>query len=211
MCYAATISPVNAKAPACNWGFQDQRWQRSDPMPDAALFPTVPLTQEEINGPEIWRPWPFNPRYLAGSCGAVIGLWGRPMKHRLKPPGYIYVGDVYFDGKKALCALHRVLAQTFIPNPFNLPIVRHLNDIKTDNRLINLAWGTNMDNREDSRKNGTSVDRLLPDGRLLCLGCMKAFPASGFYKDKARCRFGIMSRCKRCHCTRRKVAGQREA
>lgn len=50
--------------------------------------------------------------------------------------------------------VHRLLAEAFIPNPENHPVVRHLNDIKTDNRLENLAWGTYADNAQDLKDNG---------------------------------------------------------
>lgn len=52
--------------------------------------------------------------------------------------------------------VHRILAQAFIPNPDNLPLVRHLNDVKTDNRLENLAWGTVSDNEFDKVRNGNN-------------------------------------------------------
>lgn len=50
--------------------------------------------------------------------------------------------------------VHRLMAEAFIPNPNGLPMVRHLNDIKTDNRLENFAWGTAKDNGEDAVRNG---------------------------------------------------------
>ena len=43
----------------------------------------------------------------------------------------------------------------YIPNPNNYPIVRHLNDNPLDNRLANLAWGTQKDNVKDSIKNNS--------------------------------------------------------
>ena len=50
--------------------------------------------------------------------------------------------------------VHRLVAEAFIPNPHNYPVVRHLNDIPDDNDYRNLAWGTQSDNIEDCRKNG---------------------------------------------------------
>ena len=50
--------------------------------------------------------------------------------------------------------VHRLMAEAFIPNPERHPMVRHLNDEKTDNRLENFAWGTAKDNGEDAVRNG---------------------------------------------------------
>lgn len=46
--------------------------------------------------------------------------------------------------------LHRILAEAYIPNPHHYPLVRHLNGDAKDNRLENLAWGTDKDNRMDA-------------------------------------------------------------
>ncbi len=67
--------------------------------------------------------------------------------------GYYYFtpsknGKVYFR------LIHRVIAEAFIPNPNGHKIVRHLNDIPGDNRIENLAWGTNLDNSNDGKRNG---------------------------------------------------------
>lgn len=50
--------------------------------------------------------------------------------------------------------LHRVIAQTFIPNPNNLPEIDHINRDTKDNRIENLRWVTHKENlnNENTRK-----------------------------------------------------------
>lgn len=44
------------------------------------------------------------------------------------------------DGNYVYKNLHRLLAETFIPNPNNYRTVNHINGNKLDNRLNNLEW-----------------------------------------------------------------------
>lgn len=50
--------------------------------------------------------------------------------------------------------IHRLVAETFIPNPNKYPIVRHLDDDPTHNHVSNLKWGTQKDNVADAMQNG---------------------------------------------------------
>lgn len=43
---------------------------------------------------------------------------------------------------------HIVIAETFLANPNNLPVVGHRNNIKTDNRIENLYWTTWKENTQ---------------------------------------------------------------
>jgi hypothetical protein len=76
------------------------------------------------------------------------------LKHVKNFHGYLQVG-LYKDGKQKIKKVHILLAQHFLDNTRNYPVVRHLNDVKTDNRLENLSWGTHKDNTADMFRNGT--------------------------------------------------------
>ena len=59
------------------------------------------------------------------------------------------------DGKNRTFLVHRLIAQAFIDNPNNYPIVDHINQNKHDNRIENLRWvnySTNAKNVSKTKK-----------------------------------------------------------
>lgn len=53
--------------------------------------------------------------------------------------GYLQV-YLYKNGIRAGLKVHRLVAQAFIPNPYNLPQVNHRDENKTNNIAENLEW-----------------------------------------------------------------------
>ena len=56
------------------------------------------------------------------------------------------------NGKRKGYAVHRLVAQTFLDNSKNLPVVNHKDGDKTNNKVENLEWVTQSQNRRHAVK-----------------------------------------------------------
>lgn len=79
-----------------------------------------------------------------------------------KHNGYVYVGIKYVNSASEYFIkqrrVHIIIAETFIDNPNNLPIVGHKNNIKSDNRIDNLYWTTIQKNTQKAVDDGLMVN-----------------------------------------------------
>ena len=125
------------------------------------------MSETNVTTPVKYRPVPGYPAYRVGDDGSVWSCWKRvgyrgdrrgtyrvlsdhwvPMKLHRTQFGYLGVSL-----QKKPFFVHRLVLMSFVgPCPKGQE-TRHLNDIKTDNRLNNLAWGTRQQNAEDKRRN----------------------------------------------------------
>ena len=116
---------------------------------------------------DIWKPLPFNKElrkyYEVSDKGGVrqvihysYGVFTHTYckrKHtfvtaysKKKPEGYIGTDLVYKDGSRVRNSVHRLVAQAFIPNPYKLPCVNHIDGDSHNNYVDNLEWCTYSDN-----------------------------------------------------------------
>jgi len=63
------------------------------------------------------------------------------------------------NGVRKSYLIHRLVAETFIPNPENKPEVNHKNGFKSDNRVENLEWVDRSENQKHAVKIGLKIMR----------------------------------------------------
>jgi hypothetical protein len=87
------------------------------------------------------------------------------LKHIKGKTGYIVVG-LNVKGKKRLVKVHRLIAEYFIPNPLNKPIIHHINHKRDDFRKENLMWVTHSENKIHDYEDGTQIGKTNMKGKF---------------------------------------------
>lgn len=113
---------------------------------------------------EYWIEVKGHPRYMVSTLGKVKCLnWNNTGKERIcklgdNGNGYL---TACIDGKRKY--VHRLVLESFIPNPQNKPCIDHINTEKKDCRLENLRWVTYSENS----KNPLSLKHLSENNPML--------------------------------------------
>lgn len=113
-----------------------------------------------MNG-QVWVQIPSFPKYAVSGDGSVM----RISEAANSAPGRILIPSscgksrylqvlLYRDGKRKLCSVHRLVADAFVPNPYERPQVNHKNGKRKDNRSANLEWVTASENRKHAFRTG---------------------------------------------------------
>lgn len=61
------------------------------------------------------------------------------------------------EGKRVKRSMHRLLMETFVPNPSNKEHVNHIDGNKSNNTLTNLEWATPKENAQHAHDTGLHV------------------------------------------------------
>nr|WP_301291173.1 NUMOD4 domain-containing protein [Robbsia andropogonis] len=102
-----------------------------------------------LNGDsDVWRPIArYAGKYEVSSNGAIRNARsGAFIAKRINSRGGYYTVFLWVDGKSVGQNVHRLVAETFIPNPDALPCVNHINGEYLDNAVQNLEWCTHKQN-----------------------------------------------------------------
>ena len=107
-------------------------------------------------------PLPSHPDYGVTRDGRVFRIkksrFGRAVPYELKSwlnkkSGYLYVGGGL--SKIGTRPVHRLVAETFLPNPKMHGDVAHNDGVRTNNNVGNLRWDTRSGNLADKVAHGT--------------------------------------------------------
>lgn len=156
---------------------------------------------------EIWKPIRgYEGFYEVSSLGNVRSLKrattnGKVLKQGRRPNEYLKVTLCKNNNHKTR-AVHRLVAEAFIPNPNNLPEVNHKDGNKRNNSVENLEWVTREENVWHSMEVGLrkpifnnplrskAVKQYSLDGILLHI-----YPSTGEAERQTGIRHGNIVKC----------------
>ena len=114
---------------------------------------------------EVWRDIEgYEGLYQVSNLGNIKSLAFGPKNHPNVQPqerllkisksstGYMHV-QLYKEGISSTKLVHKLVASTFIDNPYNKPEVNHIDSNRTNNNVENLEWVTRTENMRHAANN----------------------------------------------------------
>ena len=125
-------------------------------LSNSLIFSNFALNINKCNMEEVWKKIKYYDNYQISNLGNVRKITKNgfiPIKcsprgsQKTNNTKEKYMGvTLSKNGIRKGFAIHRLVAEAFIPNPNSYPLVNHINGIKDDNCVCNLEWCTMQQN-----------------------------------------------------------------
>lgn len=129
---------------------------------------TTPTKVQQSSIIEIWKPIKgFEKSHMVSNYGRIKSLSRKIknqysfrvsnekiLKHKISTVGY---PTIQLEQRGRSFSIHRLVCESFLPNPENKEVVNHKNGIKADNRLKNLEWNTRSENQLHAYETGLQI------------------------------------------------------
>ena len=125
----------------------------------------------------MWKECSVCNSYLVSTEGEVKHKkTNKILKPKIDKNGYLCVGlSMGERGKRKMVFIHTLVAEAYVPNPYNNPKVKHLDNNKTNNKYTNLMWMTEQEiiayskshGNKKNDKGSTSYNAKLTDLQIL--------------------------------------------
>jgi len=113
----------------------------------------------------------FEHDYAISKDGKILSLLtDQYVKTSVDSNGYLKV-TLWKDGHSCTRRVHKLVAEMFIPNPDNLPVINHIDGNKQNPNYTNLEWCTQQENVQHAHQTGlqtktSDIEVVRGDGRV---------------------------------------------
>lgn len=146
---------------------------------------TIKIQQQTL---ELWKDIKnWEGIYRISNMGRVKSLTTNTIRtHNINNSGYCCV-TLKCKGKKTqTVTIHRLVAQHFLPNPYNKSDVNHIDENKMNNKVDNLEWLSHKENCQYGNRNklvgeklkGRTGEQSCRSIRVYCIELDMIFPNS---------------------------------
>ena len=135
-----------------------------------------------------------NTQYLISDIGEIKNIKTNKILKGTVRNGYLMV-KLTIEGNKKDYLVHRLVAETFLKNSFNLPQVNHKDKNKLNNNINNLEWVSIQENMSHRSKNLTFSQKKLNEQEIILNEHWRQYNNSNYwisdlgqcYNEKTKC------------------------